>query len=326
MKILVIGGAGFIGSHVVDKLAERGHVIGVFDKNLRDGQRECRDVKFCWVGNLFEEQLTDCFNAFQPDAVCHLAAQTEVGQSMRNPAEDARQNIVGTLRVLQMCREHKVRHLVYASSGGAAYGECKDDLWEWDEAERRHDEGSELHPISAYGISKATSEKYLEQFAGVWGVDAIALRYANVYGPRQQPGGEAGVVSIFADKILKDETVTINGDGECIRDYVYVADAADMTRRALEAAGENGGDAFEAFNVGTGVGTSVNALMKKLFEVANDNGLANRTSWVRGPEQPGDIRHNVLNCDKAHEVFGWRAETPLDEGLAKTVEWMKSRQ
>eukprot|EP00913_Durusdinium_trenchii_P013387 g12568.t1 len=248
MRILITGGAGFIGSHVADELLSRGHEVAALD-DLSTGAREnLNDRASLHVGDIRDAAfVNDTFQTFRPERVCHLAAQMSVSRSMREPAFDADVNIVGLLRILEACREHSVDRVVFASSGGALYGDVTEPV----------DESHPCAPGAPYGISKWVGEQYLRFFAEKFGVQSAAMRYTNVYGPRQNPLGEAGVVAIFSTLMLDGRPVTINGDGKYVRDYVYVADVARANATALEAELPA---SFCAFNVGTGIGVDVNQL------------------------------------------------------------------
>ena len=301
MRILVTGGAGFIGSHVVDRLAADGHAVAVAD-NLSSGRRELVrpgiKLHVCDVRSL---RLEAVFAACRPDALVHLAAQPAVGRSLADPLLDASVNVLGTVSVLRACERAGVRDVVYISTGGAAYGDT-DVL-----------PTPEDHPTrgtSPYGVSKLAAESYVRCWAGLTGARAVSLRLANVYGPRQRPLGEAGVVAIFVHRLLRGERCVVNGDGEQTRDYVYVEDVADAVARALDQRSAAG-----PVNVSTGVETSVNELYRRL---ARDAGVA--AVPQHGPARRGEQRRSVLDWSRAKTLLGWRPTTPLDQGLRKTVE------
>src|SRR5574337_541060 len=237
MKVLVTGGAGFIGSHVVDRLLAVGHAVAVVD-DLSTGRKEfVNPGATLHVADVRSPELAKVFESERPEAVIHLAAQMDVRRSVEDPALDAAINVGGTLNLLFGCRHRKVARVVYASTGGAVYG---------DTATLPTPEDHPTRPASPYGISKLVGEHYLRCWEALYGVRGIALRYANVYGPRQNPLGEAGVVAIFAHRLLAGEPITINGDGEQTRDYVYVEDVVEAALRALERP-----DASGAVNIGT---------------------------------------------------------------------------
>ena len=304
MKVLVTGGAGFIGSHVVDRLIGAGHEVAVVD-DLSTGHREFVNPRATLhLIDIRSPKLSEVFEAERPQAVIHLAAQAEVRRSVEDPALDAAINIGGTLNLLTCCRRYKIARVVYAGTGGAVYG---------DTAVLPTPEDHPTRPASPYGISKLIAEHYLTCWGLLYGVAGIALRYANVFGPRQNPLGEAGVVAIFAHRILRGEPITINGDGEQTRDYVYVEDVAEANLRALERT-----DVTGAVNLGTGIETSVNALLRRLEAVAGV-----KTEAHHGPPKPGEQRRSVLDASAAKRLLGWTPQVTLDEGLRRTLNYFK---
>ena len=302
-RVLVTGGAGFVGSHIVDGLLARGHDVLVVD-DLSSGARSnlSPDAELVDL-DVADEALVGVAKAFRPDVISHLAAQASVPVSMANPALDARVNILGGLNVLRAAMETDCGQVVYVNTGGALYGEpeylpC--------------DEDHPIRPISAYGLSKWTSECYFRTLLP----DSIplkVLRLANIYGPRQDPHGESGVIAIFARRMLKGEQVTINGDGEHTRDYVYVGDVAEAHDLAMSRE-----DSFVA-NIGTGVGTSVNEVFRHLQKVTE-----NDSPPEYGPPRPGDIRHIALESSRAKILLGWEPKVGLIEGLERTVASMRN--
>lgn len=304
MKVLVTGGAGFIGSHVVDRLLKAGHEVAVVD-DLSTGRREFVDRRATLhVADVRSPRLAEVFEAERPDAAIHLAAQAEVRRSVEDPALDAAINIGGTLSLLTCCRQYRITRVIYAGTGGAVYG---------DTAVLPTPEDHPTRPESPYGISKLVAEHYLACWGALYGVGGIALRYANVFGPRQNPLGEAGVVAIFSHRILHREPITINGDGEQTRDYVYVEDVAEANLRALERTDVRG-----PVNIGTGVETSVNALLKRLEAAAGAKAEARH-----GPAKPGEQRRSVLEATAAKRLLGWTPHVTLDEGLRRTVSYFR---
>jgi UDP-glucose 4-epimerase len=304
MKVLVTGGAGFIGSHVVDRLLKAGHEVAVVD-DLSTGRREFVDPRATLhVADVRSPRLAEVFEAERPDAAIHLAAQAEVRRSVEDPALDAAINIGGTLSLLTCCRQYRVTRVIYAGTGGAVYG---------DTTVLPTPEDHPTRPESPYGISKLVAEHYLACWGALYGVGGIALRYANVFGPRQNPMGEAGVVAIFSHRILHREPITINGDGEQTRDYVYVEDVAEANLRALERTEVRG-----PVNIGTGVETSVNALLKRLEAAAGAKAEARH-----GPAKPGEQRRSVLEATAAKRLLGWTPHVTLDEGLRRTVSYFR---
>lgn len=304
MNILVTGGAGFIASHIVDALIEQGHTVVAVD-NLSTGSVENVDKRARFYPiDILDDALDDVFSVFQPEIVIHHAAQVAVHASMLHPKFDAHTNIVGTLNVLERCVEHKVRKFIYASSA-AVYGipvslPIRED--------------HPIEPINGYGISKYTPEAYIRLFAQQHGLDYTILRYANVYGERQSAEGEAGVVSIFIDRLLQGKVSEIYGDGEQTRDFVYVRDVVEANLRALEAGSR------QIINIGTNKQISVNELYKLLCALTG-----RQLEAVRNPERPGDIRHSRLDNTHAAAVLGWRPQTPIEEGLARTVSYAIGR-
>lgn len=304
MRVLVTGGAGFIGSHVVDRLLADGHAVDVLD-NLSTGRRALvNPAARLHACDLRSARLGDALAAARPEAVVHLAAQASVGRSVADPVFDASVNVLGTLALLEACGRAGVGRVVFASSGGAAYGDT--DVLPTPE---NHPAG----PASPYGVSKVAAERYLACWAGLTGAGVLALRLANIYGPRQDPRGEAGVVAIFTARLLAGAACVVNGDGEQTRDYVYVEDVADAFARALRYPRVAG-----VLNVGTGAETSVNDLYRRLVRLAGVGRAAEH-----GPARPGEQRRSVLDAARAKQALGWTAATPLDAGLARTVEHMR---
>jgi UDP-glucose 4-epimerase len=300
MRVLVTGGAGFIGSHVVDRCISAGHDIVVVD-NLSTGNRQSvPPAARLAVMDIRSPGLADVFRAEQPDAVIHLAAQAEVRRSVENPLLDADVNIMGSVNLLECSRRFGVRQMIYSSSGGAVYG---------DTAVLPTPEDQSTRPASPYGVSKLAVEHYLGCWAGLYGIRGVALRYANVYGPRQSPLGEAGVVAIFAHRLLDGERVVINGDGLQTRDYVYVGDVAEANLLALEHGAASG-----PVNIGTGVETSVVELFEQLRTTVGVTAAAQH-----GPSKPGEQRRSVLIAARAKHLLGWEPQVPLAEGLRRTV-------
>ncbi len=306
MKIVVTGGAGFIGSHVVDEFLAAGHDVVVLD-DLSSGARENLDprARFYHV-DIRTPEVASIFEAERPDVVNHHAAQASVRRSVEDPVFDADVNVLGSLNLLVCCRGFGVRRIIYASSGGAAYGDT--DVVPTPE---HHP----ARPASPYGISKVTVEQYLACWEALHGIRAVSLRYANVYGPRQNPNGEAGVVAIFTGRLLSGQPAIINGDGLQTRDYVYVGDVARANRLALERPEVSG-----VFNVGTGVETSVVALFDRLRAAAGTAGAAEH-----GPAKAGEQRRSVLDAALATGRLDWTPHVDLGDGLARTMEYFRAR-
>jgi len=294
VRAVVTGGAGFIGSHVVDALLARGDEVHVVD-TLETGRRENVPAAATLHERDIREPAGGLYDEIAPEAVFHLAAQADVGTSVERPDFDATVNVVGTIRVLEEARRHGAR-VVLASTGGAIYGECDGPASE--DAPRR--------PLSPYGTAKLAAEEYLATWNRLYGSSHVALRFANVYGPRQLAKLEGGVVAIFMDRLRAGEGVTIFGDGEQTRDFVYVGDVVEAI---LAAGGQEAG----TFNVGTGVETSVNGLFEACCAVA---GVA--ADAAHAPARPGDVRRSVIDVSLAAETLGWRPATALAEGLRLT--------
>jgi UDP-glucose 4-epimerase len=291
---VVTGGAGFIGSHVVDALLARGDEVHVVD-TLQTGRRENVPAAATLHELDVREPAHDVYDEIAPDGIFHLAAQADVGTSVEQPDLDAAVNVVGTIRVLEEARRQDAR-VVFASTGGAIYGECDGPARE--DAPRR--------PLSPYGTAKLAAEEYLATWNRLYGSSHVALRFANVYGPRQLAKLEGGVVAIFMDRLRAGQGVTIFGDGEQTRDFVYVGDVVEAI---LAASGRDAG----TFNVGTGAETSVNRLFEACREVAGVDVEAEHA-----PARPGDVRRSALDVSLAGEALGWRPSTALDDGLRLT--------
>jgi UDP-glucose 4-epimerase len=305
MKIVVTGGAGFIGSHVVDLYVARGHEVLVVD-SLVTGKRENLNRKARFLEqDILDPATADLIRREKPDVVNHHAAQMDVRKSVADPIFDAKTNILGTIALLQAAHEAGVKKFLFVSSGGAAYGEQ-----ETFPAPETHP----TWPVSPYGVSKRSGELYAHFFWAEYKLPFVAFRYANVYGPRQDPHGEAGVVAIFSGRMLRGEPVTVNGDGGQTRDYVYVGDVARMSALALER------DATGPVNVGTGIETDVNRLAALILKAAGS-----RSEVKHGPAKSGEQRRSVVDIRRAAEIFGWRPEISLEDGLARTVDFFRTR-
>ena len=313
MRVLVTGGAGFIGSHIVDALLASGHEPHVVD-DLSSGSRENLPEGV----PVFEADIRDrpalaaAFERSRPEAVCHHAAQVSVGRSVSDPAVDAEINIVGTLNVIGEAVRVGAHRFVFASSGGALYGETSEAA----------DESTPPTPISPYGIGKWMGERYLEWAAGELGLAAVSLRYSNVYGPRQSVEGEAGVVAAFCRDLEAGTPLRIFGDGLQTRDFVYAGDVARANLAALEKAQKG---QCPAINVCSGEATDINALAGELSElVAGRLGrnIVEMEPPRHEPARAGDIRHSLLDPTAAAELLGWRPKVTLREGLEETVAWL----
>ncbi len=303
MKILVTGGAGFIGSHVVDAYVAAGHqVIAVDDLSLGKREQVHPAARFVEM-DVNDPEMVEFFKAERPDVVNHHAANPSVSLSVRRPIFDATQNVLGTINLLEASRQAGVGKFIYISSGGAMYGNPR---------YLPADEDHPSNPMSPYALSKHTGERYVRLYGDEHGLPWTSLRYANVYGPCQDPHGEAGVIAIFCQNLLKGVAPEIHWDGEQTRDFVYVGDCARANLLAL-----TGGDG-QAYNVGTGVGTSINELFSTLMRVAG-----REIQPRRGPRRPGDARDSYLDCTKIARDLGWRAEVGLHEGLAQAWDWFE---
>ena len=314
MRVLITGGAGFIGSHIVDQLLANGHEPFVVD-NLVSGSPENlpAGVPRFEVDICDYKKLEAVFKEVRPEGVCHQAAQMSVSRSVREPIFDAEINVLGLLQVFDMAVSHGASRIVFASSGGVLYGDVFEPA----------DENHACDPVSPYGISKWVGEQYLKFYVREHGIGGVALRYANVFGPRQNPHGEAGVVAIFAQKMLAGEPTTVNGDGKYIRDYVFVEDVARANVKALETELSQG---FVALNIGTGLGNDVNQLATQLRSLCNEElqkkGIEKDIPEPgHGEHRAGDLRSSLISAHRAHEVLGWKPTVKFDEGLARAATW-----
>lgn len=299
MRAIVTGGAGFIGSHVVEALLARGDEVYVLD-DLSKGKRE--NVPVGAVLHVADIRDPDAvFDAVRPEAVLHLAAQADVRVSVERPAFDAEVNVLGTVRVLEAARRHRAQ-VVFASTGGAIYGECDGPA----------PEDAPRLPLAPYGASKLCGEEYLATYNRLYGTRHVSLRLGNVYGPRQEPHGEAGVVAIFMGLLREGGTPRIFGDGRQTRDYVFVGDVA---RAVLAALGQDGG----VFNVGTGIETSV---LELYAAIQSASGIEREPEY--SPPRLGELQRSVLDVSLAARVLGWRPETSLADGLAETWRWVQA--
>jgi UDP-glucose 4-epimerase len=305
MKVLVTGGAGFIGSHVVDRLILEGHEVVVVD-NLATGKRRNinRAARF-YKMDIQSWRLERVFRNERPNVVMHLAAQMDVRKSVEDPMFDAQVNVLGTLNVLQQAVKHGVRKVIFSSSGGAIYGEQ-----ETYPAPETH----VMKPLSPYGLSKLCGEQYLSYFQRVSGLQAVSLRYANVYGPRQDPEGEAGVVAIFIQKMLNGEQAVINGNGRQTRDFVFVDDVVEANLAMM------GQETQGTYNVGTGVETSINDLFRILVQHTGST-----CKEMHGPAKKGEQARSVIDSAKLRHEVSWEPKADLSDGLKKTVEYFRAR-
>lgn len=304
-KILVTGGAGFIGSHVVDLFVSQGYEVVIVD-DLSTGRSSNLNpaAKFYQV-DIRDPKLRDVFEAERPDYISHHAAQMDVRRSVAQPLFDAHVNILGSINMIECAKEFGVKHFVYISTGGAVYGEP---------VKLPCDESHPIDPICQYGASKHTVEHYLYMYHVNYGLNYTVLRYPNVFGPRQDPHGEAGVVAIFTGKMLDQEPVTINGDGEQTRDFVYVGDCARANLLAITVDHKSG-----IYNLGWGLPTSINQIFETLAKVTDFPHAAQY-----GAAKVGETRHIYLDASKAKQELGWAPTFTLEEGLQETVNYFKT--
>ncbi len=304
MKVLVTGGAGFIGSHLVDALVARGDDVVIVDHHRREKMRFPNRKATTYVMGIDDVRLEEIFFAERPDAVCHLAAQISVTHSLAQPIDDAEKNIIDSVRLLDIAQKSGVKKFVFASSGGAIYG---------DHALRPTPLVEDVWPSTPYGVGKHIFERYLHQYWAQYGLRYTSLRFANVYGPRQQAGkgGEDGsAIAIFLHKIFSGEPITIFGDGSATRDYVFVSDAVDALCRAIDS------DFVGVVNVGTAQETSVKNLYDLLVSMHG-----NEHPLTFAPFRHGETLRSVLSFDSAREHLDWEPMTAIDDGLRKTYEW-----
>ncbi len=305
MNILVTGGAGFIGSHLVDALIVHRHRVTILD-DLRTGKRSFvnRSARFI-KGDVCDQGMTRrVFTREKPEVVFHLAAHIDLRKSVADPVYDAQENILGSLTVLEQCRRVGTKKFIFSSTGGAIYGDTR---------RIPTPEQQTPKPRSPYGINKRAIEQYLDYYREVHGIPSVTLRYSNVYGPRQNPDGEAGVVAIFAKKIFNRQSITINGDGRQTRDYVFVEDVVRANILAMDR------DISGVFNIGTGKEVTVNALLRQMERCVHGT-----TRFTHGPAKLGEQRRSALNSARASRVLGWKPQVHLEEGLKKTLSWFQS--
>jgi len=305
MRILITGGAGFIGSNVADAFVGLGHEVMVID-NLSSGKKEYVPSAARFVlCDVTSDTAVEAVKTFRPEIIDHHAAQINVRTSVEDPMFDAQVNILGSIRLLEAARRNGVRKFLFASSGGAGYGE---------QESFPADENHPVRPVSPYGAAKMSVELYLNYFRVQYGLEYTAMRYANVYGPRQDPHGEAGVVAIFSERLLRGQTAIVNGDGEQTRDFVFVGDVVRANVAALSR-----GDGM-SINIGTGVETSINTVFRTLRDLAGS-----RQEEIHGPAMPGEQKRSCLENRMASYELGWYPEVSLEEGLARTLDFFREK-
>jgi UDP-glucose 4-epimerase len=305
LNILITGGAGFIGSHIADAYIVEGHNVIIVD-NLSGGVLENINPKAKFYQlDIRSEKLEDVFQKEKIDIVNHLAAQMDVRRSVDDPKFDASVNVLGGINLFESARKHRVKKIIFSSTGGAIYGEQ-----DYFPADEEHP----MRPLSPYGITKLCTEKYLFFYKAVYGINHIILRYANVYGPRQNPHGEAGVVAIFCNKMLKGEKPLINGDGKQTRDYTFVGDVVNANLLALKH------DSSAIYNVGTSIESDVNKLFYELRNHLNPS-----CPEQHAPAKAGEQQRSVISYKKIEQELGWHPTVQLDEGLRLTAEYFKKK-
>lgn len=304
MKILVTGGAGFIASQIADAFIKDGHRVVILD-DLSTGFEKNINPKAKFIkANIGDKTLDKLFETEKFDIVNHHAAQMDVRKSVKDPAFDATTNILGTINLLQNCVKYGVKKFMFASTGGAVYGEQ-----DYFPADEKHNQ----QPKSPYGISKLAVEKYLYFYHSEHKLDYTILRYANIYGPRQNAMGEAGVVAIFSTKLLKGEQPIINGHGKQTRDYVFVGDVVNSNLLTLKD------ESSDVYNIGTGIETDVNQLFHFINNIADA-----KKEELHGPTAAGEQLRSVITSDKLFNKFGWRPSTKLENGLETTVDFFRT--
>ena len=305
MKILVTGGAGFIASHVADAYLAAGHEVVIID-NLSSGQKENLNpqAKFIEADITDKEKIQAIIREERPDVINHHAAHIQVGYSVKNPQFDAENNILGLLNIMEAAKEIPVKKVIMAATGGAMYGN----------KETPFTEEMKEEPLSPYGISKRSGELYLNYYHELYGIPYISLRYSNVYGPRQNPHGESGVIAIFSEMIAEGKAPVINGDGSHTRDYVFIDDVAKANLLALET------DFVGELNIGTQTEISTNEVFRKVVAEMGVN-----IEEKHGEERPGEQVTSSLDYSKAKQVLGWEPSVEFDEGVKRVVAWYKNR-
>ena len=305
MNCLVTGGAGFIGSHLVDKLIDKKNKVVVVD-DLSTGKIENLNEKAkFYKANINSSQISKIFNKELPELIFHYAAHIEARESVKDPIADAKINIIGSLNILENCRKYKIKKIIFASSGGEIYGAAK---------KIPTPETFSPSPISPYGVGKLAVEKYLDSYFKLFGIPYLSLRYGNVYGPRQNPDGEAGVIAIFINKMLKNKSLLIHGDGKQTKDYIFINDAIEATFLAFTKNIEG------IINIGTEKETSVLEIFYKLKKL-----IPSKAKEKYVPLPPCGFKRSCLYIEKAKKTLGRQPKYSLEEGLKRTIEWFKSQ-
>lgn len=320
-RAIVTGGAGFIGSTLCDALLAAGTDVLVID-DLSTGNKANLNEATSTYGtkvtvvetSVTSKEAHDAVLSFRPDVVFHLAAQMNVRKSVEEPAFDANSNVTGTVAMLEAARLAQCKRFVFASTGGAIYGEQ-----EYFPADEQHP----IQPKSPYGVGKRAAELYLEYYGRYGGIATTSLRFANIYGPRQNPKGEAGVVAIFINRLLASENLTVNGDGSQTRDFVYVTEVVDACLRAAEMTFAEG---FKVFNVGRGIENSVNDIVTVLGDLAKEAGDLKELSVLHGPALAGEQQRSVINSRKLAEELGWETAIDLKAGLSRTLDSFRNKK
>lgn len=304
-RVVVTGGAGFLGSHVVDALVARGNSVLVID-DLSSGTKENlppqAQLEVC---DIRSEAAVEAILKFKPNVIVHTAAQISVRRSMQEPALDSDVNVTALLKILQALKSAELPYLVFISTGGALYDEASELPWK---------ETSQIAPLSIYGASKRAAELYLEVWRKAYGLKFVSLRPANIFGPRQNPHGEAGVVAIFNEVLLKGAVPTVYGTGLQTRDYVYVTDVVSAVLSAIERKYQG------ACNIGTGIETSVNQLIQYVLKV-----YGKKNDWKVGPAREGEVARSALNFGLAREMLAWEPKVTIEHGIEKTCKWFMDR-
>lgn len=301
-RVIVTGGAGFIGSHIVDRLILNGFEVAVLDNMLSGFKSNINQKATFYEIDLYSDDLDVVIEEFKPSLVYHLAAQSSVSVSESNPNKDANINILGSLNLYKACNNSTVKRIILSSTGGAIYGNQKI---------LPCSEQNELNPISPYGVSKLASEKYLEVFSELYGYEYTILRYGNVYGPRQNPSGEAGVISIFAGLLLNGETAKIFGDGNQERDYIYISDVVDANILALNSTNKS------IYNISTGQGLSVIEIFNQIKKITKSS-----NNPIFMPSRKSDVNKIILDNTKAINELKWKPKITIENGISNTINYL----